>query len=407
MELGEILRYEGYTPKLEELQWLSEEYDVDGTGEIGMREFFKIMRRFREEDLKRFRKLFEQCDRDGSNSISTSEIAVVLDRLGHKVSMTSVTEAVKSVDTDGSGDVDWDEFVYLMDKYRKLELDHKRKRCGFDDNQLYELTEMFKRYDTDGNNNLDSQEFMELLKDLKMAPRTELEQVHILKLLEDCREMAGESATFTQHSGFIGEDTDLLVSTMTVKEAKRKASNLFHCIGFTFEGEPTEVPVIIHFKSKGDIQGRDGWTSYKLQREGQTTFWVFLRLLRILEDDNDRNSLAVERKAAEKARFAADEVHEFREIFDHWHSRLKELGEGCGAATSGKALTSEGIARILRSLGLKLPAPSDYVELDAICKECDQDKNGNIDFPDFLVLMRWLLDMDFRKINEHIARPWP
>ena len=40
--------------------------------------------------------------------------------------------------------------------------------------------------------------------------------------------------------------------------------------------------------------------------------------MRTLEDDNDRTSLAVERKAAEKAKFTKDEVLEFREIFFYW-----------------------------------------------------------------------------------------
>merc|ERR1711939_656317 len=129
MELGNLLRYEGYTPKLEELQHLEEEFDVDGSGEIGMREFFKIMRTFREDDIKEFSKLFKQHDIDGGGDLSTAEIAGVLRQQGHTVSLPIVTQAVQMVDADGSGSIDFDEFVDLMDIYRKAVLKETRKKC--------------------------------------------------------------------------------------------------------------------------------------------------------------------------------------------------------------------------------------------------------------------------------------
>merc|ERR1712139_1476 len=329
------------------------------------------------------------------------------------------TQAVQMVDADGSGSIDFDEFVDLMDIYRKAVLKETRKKCGFDDDQLYELTEMFRKYDADYSDNLDSKELTLLLKDLNMAPRTDIERIQVLNQLEECREMAEEAAQFVEHCGYISAPTDgdILVATMPVREAKRRASAMCDCKGFCFEGSPTEDPVKIYFKNRWELhktrrnsacgERREEWTSFEKVREGSTTFYVFLRLLRILEDDKDRTSLAVERKAAEKAKMSHDEVGEFRLIFDHWYNALKELGDGCGAAQNGKALTSEGIARILRSLGLRLPSLADYDHLAQLCKECDQDGNGNVDFPDFLVLWRRLLDINFRNLNDVIAKHHP
>jgi len=154
-------------------------------------------------------------------------------------------------------------------------------------------------------------------------------------------------------------------------------------------------------KEQGEVIERlDMCAEQAGEEHGHITFWVFLRLMRTLEDDEDRSSLAVERKAAEKAKFNIEEVQEFRAIFDRWHICLKDLGEGCGAAKEGKALTSEGIARILRSLHVHLPHVSDYTQLEQICMDSDIDGNGNVDFPDFLVVMRRLLDENFRHIND-------
>jgi len=335
MELGDLLRNEGFSPKLDVLQLLIGEYDVDGSGDIGMREYLKIMRRFRENEIKKFRRLFTRFDADGSGQMATEEIAGVLKELGHEnIDLATVEQVIMEADTDQSGEVDWDEFVDLMERYRLAEVRERNRKAGFNDEQVDDFLASFRRYDLDGNGTIDVHELAPLLSDFKMAPRTVKERGELIERLGVCADLAGEE-------------------------------------------------------------------------RGMITFWVFLRLMRTLEDDDDRASLAVERKAAEKARFSIEEVSEFRAIFDFWHKSLWELGDGCGAANEGKALTSDGIARILRSLHITLPKKSDYQQVEDICTDSDIDGNGNVDFPDFLVVMRRLLDDNFRNINETLARSWP
>jgi len=331
LELGDLLRQRGYNQSLEELQRLCEEFDVDGTGDIGMREFLKLMRRLREDDIRRFRQIFESNANKETQTMATQHIAGVLEELGHEVSMESCTEALRTADADGSGELDWDEFVQLMDRYRLLEVRASLRNCGFDDARLDTFRQAFHSYDVNRNGTIDNSELLHLLKDLNLAPRSELERVQLLSKLQRCREQAEEFG-------------------------------------------------------------------------GHNTFWVFLQLMRDMEADQDRGSLAVERRAIENAGFARQEVSEFREVFDHWHARLSELGPGCGAAAEGKAFTAEGISRILRSLGVSLPKMSDCDVLEGICRECDFDKSGSVDFPDFLMVMSKLLEINFRGLNELIAR---
>merc|ERR1711959_798689 len=105
-----------------------EEYDVDGSGDVGLSEFLKIMRRFREDEVKEFKFVFNKYDKDKSGSLATQEVAKVLRFLGRDASMPILEAAIAEVDRDGSGELDWNEFVVLMDKYRKMAVSDKRHR---------------------------------------------------------------------------------------------------------------------------------------------------------------------------------------------------------------------------------------------------------------------------------------
>jgi Ca2+-binding EF-hand superfamily protein len=325
MELGDILRFLGHTPKLRELQTLVEEFDVDGSGDVGLREFLKIMRRFREKEVKEFKFVFEKYDKDKSGSLATQEIAKVLRFLGREVSMPIVEAAIAEVDLDGSGELDWNEFVVLMDKYRKMDVSDKRQKCGFHDAQIFGYKTKFQAVDKDGSNDLSITEITKLLTDLNMAPRTPEEQSHVAQLLEECRNLAEE-------------------------------------------------------------------------HDGKTTFWVFLRLMRFLEDEKDRNTLTLEQNAIEESKFSKQEVNEFREIFLQWASNDAKRGLP-GASKCGKALGPEGMLRMLRSMGMT-PTADDKEQLFKMVEEADQDGNGNVDFPDFLILMRRLMDANFCGLNQ-------
>jgi len=327
MELSGILSEQGYVPDMVKLQNLCHDYDVDGSGDIGFREFLKIIRRFREKDLRQLKELFWRFDKDGSGTMATEEIASLLLELGYEVSRPIVTAAVASVDKDGSGEVDWEEFIRLMDAYRTISVQQQRRKCDFDDKQIEVYREIFDSYDTDRSENIEPKELIKVLSDLNMQPRSRSEQQSLVALMADCRQKAGE------------ED------------------------------------------------------------ESKITFWVFLRLMRTLEDDQSRESLAVERRAAEAAKFSREEVREFRDIFYFWIDDLIGKGDGSGCVPGIRALTLEGLAKMLKSLGLTFTA-EDRSTLNNLVLECDHNKNRAVDFPDFLVLMRKLLDVNFAGIKE-------
>ena len=60
------------------------------------------------------RKYFLSLDNDGSKSIGAEELVDPLIALGLAESMEQVVEMVKVVDTDGSGEIEFSEFLALL-----------------------------------------------------------------------------------------------------------------------------------------------------------------------------------------------------------------------------------------------------------------------------------------------------
>ncbi|ACI64610.1 predicted protein [Thalassiosira pseudonana CCMP1335] len=82
-------------------------YDESCSGEVDYSEFVeKVM----ENDFKGVKKLFGIVDNDGSNYIDRSEMATLLNNLGKSLSEEEIDEGFVKLDTDSSGQIDFEEF---------------------------------------------------------------------------------------------------------------------------------------------------------------------------------------------------------------------------------------------------------------------------------------------------------
>lgn len=61
-------------------------------------------------DVTEARKVFDRYDANKSGTIDGKELGRVLGALGVSMSAAEVAEALKELDTDGSGQLSWDEF---------------------------------------------------------------------------------------------------------------------------------------------------------------------------------------------------------------------------------------------------------------------------------------------------------
>ena len=91
--------------------------DTDGSGEINYTEFLAATIDanvyLREEYL---RMAFKMFDSDNSGSIEKSEVVQILagDQLNSLVTRTAIEKAIDSIDKNGDGKVDFEEFMAMM-----------------------------------------------------------------------------------------------------------------------------------------------------------------------------------------------------------------------------------------------------------------------------------------------------
>ncbi|ERN11033.1 hypothetical protein AMTR_s00024p00073390 [Amborella trichopoda] len=115
-ELGTVMRSLGQNPTEAELQDMINEVDADGNGTIDFPEFLNLMARKMkdtdsEEELKEAFKVF---DKDQNGFISAAELRHVMTNLGEKLTDEEVDEMIREADTDGDGQVNYEEFVRMM-----------------------------------------------------------------------------------------------------------------------------------------------------------------------------------------------------------------------------------------------------------------------------------------------------
>ena len=98
--------------------------------------------------------MFQEFDKDKSGTISVDELELVMKQLGQNPTVIELQQIIEEVDTDGNGQIDFEEFVNLM---------------GLRMNEFHtveELNQAFKIFDSDGDNSISKQDLMNLMKKL-------------------------------------------------------------------------------------------------------------------------------------------------------------------------------------------------------------------------------------------------
>ncbi|KAL6637834.1 hypothetical protein ACP70R_025406 [Stipagrostis hirtigluma subsp. patula] len=117
-ELAAVTRSLDLNPSDQELNDMMSEVDTDGNGIIDFQEFLSLIARKMkdgdgdgDEELK---EAFEVLDKDRNGFISPTELRTVMINLGEKMTDEEVEQMIKEADTDGDGQVNYDEFVLMM-----------------------------------------------------------------------------------------------------------------------------------------------------------------------------------------------------------------------------------------------------------------------------------------------------
>ncbi|GFR41102.1 hypothetical protein Agub_g1747 [Astrephomene gubernaculifera] len=110
-----------------------------------------------EEKLQEYKEAFSLFDKDGNGRITTNELGTVMRSLGQNPTQADLEQMIREVDKDGSGTVEFQEFVLLMQRQQAVP------------DQEESLREAFKMFDRDGNGKISAQELKHVMTNLGEA----------------------------------------------------------------------------------------------------------------------------------------------------------------------------------------------------------------------------------------------
>ncbi|KAA2227469.1 hypothetical protein F0L46_25555, partial [Salinarimonas soli] len=119
LKISTILNTMGQLFDDSELQALIDENDPENSGKINFDGFCNIASHFLEEEdaeamQQELKEAFRLYDREGNGYITTSTLKEILAALDDKLSNADLDGIIAEIDTDGSGTVDFDEFMEMM-----------------------------------------------------------------------------------------------------------------------------------------------------------------------------------------------------------------------------------------------------------------------------------------------------
>ncbi|EGZ11892.1 hypothetical protein PHYSODRAFT_336386 [Phytophthora sojae] len=120
------------------------------------------------QDLELAREQFAHYDTDSSGSINANELHKLFTNLGEQLTLNNVRELIKAIDTDGNGEVDFDEFLHLLRKQQDKNQYSASLTLAlmFGPKELTKLKQQFMILDIDGSGAIDESELQQLVKKL-------------------------------------------------------------------------------------------------------------------------------------------------------------------------------------------------------------------------------------------------
>ncbi|XP_041977799.1 troponin C, isoallergen Bla g 6.0101-like [Aricia agestis] len=118
--IGTILEMIGHMLDDDDLKELIAEYDKDGTGMLEFKDFCSLASRFMTEEMDEealiaeLREAFRLYDKEGNGYITTDVLAEIFKELDNTLTAEEIDNMITEIDSDGSGTVDFDEFLAVM-----------------------------------------------------------------------------------------------------------------------------------------------------------------------------------------------------------------------------------------------------------------------------------------------------
>lgn len=368
---------------------------------------------FTKKEMAMITSTFNKFDDDQSGDIDVIELGDMLRHLGHAASMEEVRRMHAMVDLNGSGALDFREFIRFLRLYREDEMLHiKAIFEDFSDGDLEDavikadsmeeaVTFLMSKHERlEGSPPLDPEIFYRKGEDVGLEEFTCIADDVREAMVNDSRKAAGYSP----------QDVTRYKQTWEAFDSKKQeslklgeAAQLLMQMGFELRSaqEQQMLKEQIEKACRAALEANAEGVIM-----GQVNFWVFLQLLRALNRREDEDSERRLMEAAAVSKFSTQEVNEFNEVFDScWEREQVQAEEQSDSVqvvqSCRKTISRGGLMKLLRSMGMRLEG-AQRTALDKKLQEMmtTPPEDGSVaklsvDFPGFIRLMRWMMESNF------------
>ncbi|CAE7839123.1 CML8 [Symbiodinium sp. CCMP2592] len=374
--------------------------DMDGLDYDSFVHFMQLLNEndgFNKQEIDRIAKTFKKYDKDGSGDINTLELSDMMREMGQAPRIEEVRTLLSAVDINGNGVLDEREFIRFSRLFREKQLARaKMVFMNHADRQL--CPEMIPASQVDlAIHVLLADEAIEVapLPPEEGPPKDQpIEFDEFVELADRMRERL--IWTSKKFAGFgeaeVNEIRQIFDSFDTKRAGSLKpneASELLKSLGIEVRSVEERIALSEQIATACQEAQEAGAEAVV---DGQVNFWVFLQLFRAMKRKQDEEKERRLMSVCEEVKFNSQEVNQFQEVFEQcWSSLYTD-----GVTSDTKQIPRTAVYKLFRNMGMRLEGRNRQAlddQLNAL-----QAQKG-IDFPNFLLLMRWMLDVDFCSIS--------
>jgi len=335
---------------------------------IELEHFVEVVNEYQRMHLEELYQDFKFSQQNSRGILTVEDTAILLERQGFAVVPCVLRELLYEVKQSGDEEIDGvrsDDYVHLREIFQY--------RGGFTNNEVEEAKSLFKRYDQNNNGRMDMEELCSALRWLGLplqegaADNGPME--HLVKLTESLH-LAGDE-------GLIYEDF-LQVLRRHREQETRLARSLY-------ERQLQASGMVVNFEGAVNVMRELGYrtTSRAVVEEAAEQIGVDPDVESISFD----NFYMTMRQVRKNEGFLEAELMEFEEAF-HAHDM-----DGSGAVDVCE------LGGALRWLGY----PVTVEEQQDLMDDADIDKSGEVDFDEFLKIMRWYKELELEQVMTAVA----
>eukprot|EP00746_Dinoflagellata_sp_MGD_P167812 gnl/MRDRNA2_/MRDRNA2_98732_c0_seq1.p1 gnl/MRDRNA2_/MRDRNA2_98732_c0~~gnl/MRDRNA2_/MRDRNA2_98732_c0_seq1.p1 ORF type:complete len:884 (+),score=216.23 gnl/MRDRNA2_/MRDRNA2_98732_c0_seq1:265-2652(+) len=160
-----IMRHLGQPVTVRRVYMLLQKHDADGTGELEVNEFLRIIAAHEMEETQNLKTVFDELDVDKSGDISAIELSGLFNKLGHDIPLEDIKVLMEEFDTDGNDLFSFQEFKSMSDKTAEMNKKKFTKFAGFSLQEVDHFQAVFNSFDRDRSGQL---AFVELFQVMDM-----------------------------------------------------------------------------------------------------------------------------------------------------------------------------------------------------------------------------------------------